>query len=137
MAAILYARSLDPSRQLRVLPSDVEATKQEVNGWYFFAQARGGLAALYYSAGRWDDARQPSEKELKATSILRLPLSEVSAKMRIGDVQDDEPDYPLPVWAGVLPLRLTASAPIRDSRCDPDLPVPASVANFDRRLAGK
>ena len=87
--------------------------------------------------GRWDDARQPSEKELKATSILRLPLSEVSAKMRIGDVQDDEPDYPLPVWAGVLPLRLTASAPIRDSRCDPDLPVPASVANFDRRLAGK
>jgi nitroimidazol reductase NimA-like FMN-containing flavoprotein (pyridoxamine 5'-phosphate oxidase superfamily) len=87
--------------------------------------------------GRWDDARQHSEKELKATSILRLPLSEVSAKMRIGDVQDDEPDYPLPVWAGVLPLRLTASAPIRDSRCDPDLPVPASVANFDRRLAGK
>ena len=87
--------------------------------------------------GRWDDARQPSEKELKATSILRLPLSEVSAKMRIGEVQDDEPDYPLPVWAGVLPLRLTASAPIRDSRCDPDLPVPASVANFDRRLAGK
>jgi nitroimidazol reductase NimA-like FMN-containing flavoprotein (pyridoxamine 5'-phosphate oxidase superfamily) len=87
--------------------------------------------------GRWDDARQPSEKELKATSILRLPLSEVSAKMRIGDVQDDEPDYPLPVWAGVLPLRLTASAPIRDIRCDPDLPVPASVANFDRRLAGK
>jgi uncharacterized protein len=87
--------------------------------------------------GRWDDARQPSEKELKATSILRLPLSEVSAKMRTGEVQDDEPDYPLPVWAGVLPLRLTASAPIRDSRCDPDLPVPASVANFDRRLAGK
>src|SRR6202165_4026636 len=87
--------------------------------------------------GRWNDARQPNEKELKATSILRLPLSEVSAKMRTGDVQDDEPDYPLPVWAGVLPLRLTASAPIRDSRCDPDLPVPASVANFDRRLAGK
>jgi nitroimidazol reductase NimA-like FMN-containing flavoprotein (pyridoxamine 5'-phosphate oxidase superfamily) len=87
--------------------------------------------------GRWDDARQPSEKELKATSILRLPLSEVSAKMRTGEVQDDEPDYPLPVWAGVLPLRLTASAPIRDSRCDPDLPVPASIANFDRRLAGK
>src|ERR1700694_3991497 len=48
--------------------------------------------------GRWNDARQPNEKELKATSILRLPLSEVSAKMRAGDVQDDEEDYALPVW---------------------------------------
>jgi nitroimidazol reductase NimA-like FMN-containing flavoprotein (pyridoxamine 5'-phosphate oxidase superfamily) len=87
--------------------------------------------------GRWSDARQPNEKELKATSILRLPLSEVSAKMRTGDVQDDEPDYALPVWAGVLPLRLTASEAIRDSRCDPALAVPPSVANFDQRLAGK
>jgi uncharacterized protein len=87
--------------------------------------------------GRWAAARQPSEKELKATSILRLPLSEVSAKMRTGDVQDDEPDYVLPVWAGVLPLRLTASQPIRDTRCDPALPVPPSVTNFDQRLAGK
>ncbi|MDP9338748.1 MAG: pyridoxamine 5'-phosphate oxidase family protein [Acidobacteriota bacterium] len=87
--------------------------------------------------GRWADARQPSEKELKATSILRLPLSEVSAKMRTGDVQDDEPDYVLPVWAGVLPLRLTASDPIRDVRCDASLPAPPSVTNFDQRLAAK
>jgi nitroimidazol reductase NimA-like FMN-containing flavoprotein (pyridoxamine 5'-phosphate oxidase superfamily) len=87
--------------------------------------------------GRWADARQPSEKELKATSILRLPLLEVSAKMRTGDVQDDEPDYVLPVWAGVLPLRLTASEPARDARCDATLPVPTSVTNFDQRLAGK
>ena len=87
--------------------------------------------------GRWADARQPSEKELKATSILRLPLSEVSAKMRTGDVQDDEPDYVLPVWAGLLPLRLTASVPIRDARCDATLPVPPSIKSFDQRLAGK
>jgi nitroimidazol reductase NimA-like FMN-containing flavoprotein (pyridoxamine 5'-phosphate oxidase superfamily) len=87
--------------------------------------------------GRWADARQPSEKELKATSILRLPLSEVSAKMRTGDVQDDEPDYVLPVWAGLLPLRLTASEPIRDPRCDTTISVPPSVTNFDQRLAGK
>jgi nitroimidazol reductase NimA-like FMN-containing flavoprotein (pyridoxamine 5'-phosphate oxidase superfamily) len=87
--------------------------------------------------GRWADARMPSEKELKATSILRLPLQEVSSKMRTGDVQDDEPDYALPVWAGLLPLRLTASAPIRDARCDAALPVPDSVTNFDRRLTGK
>jgi hypothetical protein len=85
--------------------------------------------------GRWEDARQPSEKELKATSILRLPLSEVSAKMRTGDVQDDEEDYALPVWAGVLPIRLAASEPIRDGRCDEGLAVPASVANFDQRLS--
>jgi len=85
--------------------------------------------------GRWNDARQPNEKELKATSILRLPLSEVSAKMRTGDVQDDEEDYALPVWAGVLPIRLAASEPIRDSRCDANLAVPAAVANFDKRLS--
>jgi hypothetical protein len=85
--------------------------------------------------GRWEDARQPSEKELKATSILRLPLSEVSAKMRTGDVQDDEEDYALPVWAGVLPIRLAASEPIRDGRSDAGLAVPASVANFDQRLS--
>jgi nitroimidazol reductase NimA-like FMN-containing flavoprotein (pyridoxamine 5'-phosphate oxidase superfamily) len=87
--------------------------------------------------GRWVDVRQPNEKELKATSILRLPLNEVSAKMRIGDVIDDEPDYDLPVWAGVLPLRLTTLDPIRDGRCDASLPTPASVKNFDKRLAGK
>ena len=87
--------------------------------------------------GRWDDARQPNEKELKATSILRLPLSEVSAKMRTGDVQDDEEDYALPVWAGVLPIRLAASEPIRDRRCDAGLAVPTAVANFDKRLGGR
>jgi uncharacterized protein len=84
--------------------------------------------------GRWGDARPPNEKELKATSILRLPLSEVSAKMRTGNVQDDEEDYALPVWAGVLPIRLTASEPIRDGRCDAGLAVPTAVSNFDKRL---
>jgi hypothetical protein len=87
--------------------------------------------------GRWDDARQPNEKELKATSILRLPLSEVSAKMRTGDVQDDEDDYLLRVWAGVLPIRLAASAPIRDERSDPGLAVPTAVTNFDKRLGAR
>jgi hypothetical protein len=87
--------------------------------------------------GRWDEARRPNEKELKATSILRLPLSEVSAKMRTGDVQDDEEDYALPVWAGVLPIRLAASAPIRDARCDAGFAVPAAVSNFDKRLGAR
>jgi nitroimidazol reductase NimA-like FMN-containing flavoprotein (pyridoxamine 5'-phosphate oxidase superfamily) len=82
--------------------------------------------------GRWNDARQPNEIELKATSILRLPLTEVSAKVRSGPVEDDAPDYELPVWAGIVPLRLTASAPIRDERCDPTIPVPAYAADYTR-----
>ncbi len=82
--------------------------------------------------GRWEDARQPNEKELKATSILKLPLTEVSAKVRSGPVQDDEEDYVLPVWAGIVPLHLQAQAPIRDDRCDPAIPVPAYAANYTR-----
>jgi nitroimidazol reductase NimA-like FMN-containing flavoprotein (pyridoxamine 5'-phosphate oxidase superfamily) len=79
---------------------------------------------------RWDDARQPNEKELKATSILRLPLTEASAKVRVGPPEDDAPDYALPVWAGVIPLRTVAGAPIRDERCDLGIPLPAYAANY-------
>jgi nitroimidazol reductase NimA-like FMN-containing flavoprotein (pyridoxamine 5'-phosphate oxidase superfamily) len=82
--------------------------------------------------GRWSDARQPNEKELKATSILRLPLTEVSAKIRVGPPEDDAPDYALRVWAGVIPLRLTPGAPIRDERCDPSIPTPAYAAQYRR-----
>ena len=82
--------------------------------------------------GRWNDARQPNEKELKATSILRLPLTEVSAKIRSGPAEDDAPDYALPVWAGVIPLHLAAAAPIRDERCDAAIPTPAYVAGYKR-----
>ena len=82
--------------------------------------------------GRWNDARQPNEKELKATSILRLPLTEVSAKIRSGPVEDDASDYVLPVWAGVIPLVLTPGAPVRDERCDPAIPTPAYAAQYRR-----
>jgi uncharacterized protein len=82
--------------------------------------------------GRWNDARQPNEKELKATSILRLPLTEISAKVRTGPVEDDADDYALKVWAGVVPLRLVADPPIRDERCDGSLPVPAYATSFRR-----
>lgn len=78
--------------------------------------------------GRWNDARQPNEKELKATSILRLALAEVSAKIRSGPVEDDAPDYALPVWAGIVPLRQISDAPVRDPRCDPSIPVPAYLS---------
>lgn len=82
--------------------------------------------------GRWNDARQPNERELKATSILKLPLTEVSAKVRTGPVEDDADDYALPVWAGAIPLRLVADAPIRDDRCDPSIPAPAYAAHYKR-----
>ena len=80
--------------------------------------------------GRWNDARQPNEKELKATTILRLPLTEVSAKVRVGGVEDDAEDYALKVWAGIVPLRLVADTPIRDERCDASLATPSYAKKF-------
>jgi uncharacterized protein len=82
--------------------------------------------------GRWSDARQPNEKELKATSVLRLALTEVSAKMRVGPPEDDAPDYALPIWAGVIPLSHTPGAPIRDEKCDPAIPTPAYATHYKR-----
>src|SRR6266403_5390295 len=83
-------------------------------------------------SGRWKDSRQPNEKELKATSILPLSLTEVSAKIRVGPPEDDAPDYALPVWAGVIPLTLAPGAPIRDERCDTAIPTPAYAARYKR-----
>jgi hypothetical protein len=65
--------------------------------------------------GRWLDARQPSEGELKGTTILALPLEEASAKIRSGPPTDDEDDLALDVWAGVIPLSLQAGSPVPDS----------------------
>jgi uncharacterized protein len=82
--------------------------------------------------GRWNDARHPNDKELKATSILKLSLTEVSAKIRTGDVEDNAEDYNLPVWAGVIPLRLITDPPVRDSRCDQAISTPTYASNFKR-----
>lgn len=81
--------------------------------------------------GRWDDARQPNEKELQATKILKLALSEVSAKVRTGGVEDDPEDYALPVWAGIVPMRLIADAPVRDEKCNPELPLPSYLKVYE------
>lgn len=80
---------------------------------------------------RWDDSRQPNEKELKATSVLRLPITEFSAKVRVGPAVDDEEDYSFPTWAGVIPLDVTVGATIRDDRCEKELP--AYLKNYSRR----
>lgn len=66
--------------------------------------------------GRWEETRPVTEKELKSTSVLALDLNEVSAKIRTGGPIDDEEDYALPIWAGVVPLRSVPSAPIPDDR---------------------
>jgi uncharacterized protein len=74
--------------------------------------------------GRWEDARKPTAQEMKATLVLALPLTEVSAKIRTGPPKDDEEDYDLPVWAGVVPTRLEYKEPIPDPRMKGTSPVP-------------
>jgi nitroimidazol reductase NimA-like FMN-containing flavoprotein (pyridoxamine 5'-phosphate oxidase superfamily) len=64
--------------------------------------------------GRWDDSRQPNERELKATSVLRVPIEEFSAKVRLGPPIDDAEDLAFPTWAGVIPLEMKAGEPISD-----------------------
>ncbi|MFY9562135.1 MAG: pyridoxamine 5'-phosphate oxidase family protein [Terriglobales bacterium] len=80
---------------------------------------------------RWDDSRQPNERELKATSVLRIPIEEFSAKVRVGPPIDDEPDYTYPTWAGVIPLEMQSGAPIRDERCSFELP--AYLRDYSRK----
>ena len=80
---------------------------------------------------RWDDSRQPNDKELKATSVLRLPIDEFSAKVRVGPPIDDEEDYAFPTWAGVIPLDTTAGTPMRDDRCEQELP--SYLKNYSRK----
>jgi uncharacterized protein len=82
--------------------------------------------------GRWAEVREPTEQELKATTVLSLPLAEVSAKVRTGPPLDDEEDYALPVWAGVIPLRLNAGAPIPDRRLPQNIEPPAYAINYKR-----
>jgi nitroimidazol reductase NimA-like FMN-containing flavoprotein (pyridoxamine 5'-phosphate oxidase superfamily) len=82
--------------------------------------------------GRWNDVREPTEQELKATTVLRIKLEEVSAKVRTGPPIDDEEDYSLPVWAGVLPLRVIAGEPIADPRLPSEINVPEYVVKYKR-----
>lgn len=81
-------------------------------------EKRAALHAFtnHIAAGRWEETRPPTVQELKATSVLRLPLSEVSAKVRTGPPLDDEEDYALPVWAGVAPVKTIAGAVVPDER---------------------
>jgi nitroimidazol reductase NimA-like FMN-containing flavoprotein (pyridoxamine 5'-phosphate oxidase superfamily) len=83
-------------------------------------------------AGRWKDVRPPSENELKATLVLSLLIDEASAKIRSGPPIDDEADYELDVWAGVIPLRLEACAPVDDTKLKEGIAVPDYTSNYER-----
>jgi nitroimidazol reductase NimA-like FMN-containing flavoprotein (pyridoxamine 5'-phosphate oxidase superfamily) len=82
--------------------------------------------------GRWADSRQPNERELKATSILRIPIEEFSAKVRQGPAIDDEEDYSFPTWAGVVPLTTVAGTPIDDARLLPGKEAPGYAKHYTR-----
>jgi nitroimidazol reductase NimA-like FMN-containing flavoprotein (pyridoxamine 5'-phosphate oxidase superfamily) len=82
--------------------------------------------------GRWDDVRGPNERELQQTTVLSLPLTEASAKVRTGPPLDDEDDYNLPVWAGVIPLRLAAGKPIDDPSLPAGVDSPGYAGRYTR-----
>jgi uncharacterized protein len=82
--------------------------------------------------GRWDDSRQPNDQELKATSVLRLPIEEFSAKVRTGPPIDDAEDYSFPTWAGVIPLEMRVGEAISDPRLEPGRVVPEYVRTYSR-----
>ena len=90
------------------------------------------LISEHLIAGRWEDVREPSEKELKATTVLEFSIEEASSKVRNGPPLDDEGDYGLPVWAGVLPLRLEAKTAIPDSRLAGEVEPPRYVLRYRR-----
>jgi nitroimidazol reductase NimA-like FMN-containing flavoprotein (pyridoxamine 5'-phosphate oxidase superfamily) len=87
--------------------------------------------------GRWEQIRWPTEQEMKGTTVLALAIEEVSAKVRTGDPKDDEEDYELPIWAGVLPLPVVPAAPIPDARLKVGIAVPENVAKYSRNGSSK
>ncbi len=81
---------------------------------------------------RWEEVREPNELEMRQTAVLTLPLEEVSAKVRVGNPNDDDEDYALPVWAGVVPISMQVGQPSEDGRVRPDAP-PLALSRFVRR----
>ena len=92
-------------------------------------QKRAALRAFVerLAPGRWPQIRPPTPTELKATMIMRLSLDEASAKVRCGPSVEDEADYALPCWAGVLPLCVRAGASQPDPRLSPGIPEPEQL----------
>ena len=95
------------------------------------------LLSEHILPGRWAESRQPNEKELKQTLVLRLPIEEFSAKVRQGPPIDDEEDHSFPTWAGVIPLEMVAGLPIDDPTLEAKTPAPEYARAYSRkRIAG-
>ena len=90
------------------------------------------LLSEHILPGRWVESRQPNEKEIKATLVMRLPITEFSAKVRQGPAVDDEEDYAFPTWAGVIPLEMVAGEPIDDARLMAGQVAPEYVKRYSR-----
>jgi hypothetical protein len=82
--------------------------------------------------GRWEQARKPTIQEVKGTTVLAFPIEEGSAKIRSGEPHDNAEDYALPIWAGQLPLKLTAGVPIPDLKLSPDITIPENLTHYHR-----
>ncbi len=100
----------------------VENTDQKLEALQAFTE--------HIVSGRWAEVRLPSRQELQGTLVLSLPLTEASAKVRTGPPVDEEADYNLPVWAGVIPLKLAADEVIADPRLHSGIAVPDYVQNY-------
>jgi uncharacterized protein len=83
--------------------------------------------------GRWREARLPNRKELKATIVVKIRIDEASAKVRVGPPLDEEADYALPVWAGVLPLQEVPLSAVRDELQSEEIALPEYVAGYSRK----
>ena len=86
--------------------------------------------------GRWGESRPMTEKEMKGTLVVALPITEASAKVRSGGPMDDDADYDLPIWAGVVPLGIMPGEPIADERLSANVPVPPTVRDYERPASG-
>jgi len=87
--------------------------------------------------GRWADARQPNAQELKATAVVAVPIESASAKVRMGPPKDDEDDYQLPIWAGVIPITQQVGAPQPDPKLHDGIPLPPYVCEYVERRSGR
>jgi nitroimidazol reductase NimA-like FMN-containing flavoprotein (pyridoxamine 5'-phosphate oxidase superfamily) len=102
----------------------VESNEEKVAALEAFAE--------HIARGRWADARQPSRKELKATTVIAVPIEVAAAKIRKGPPLDDDADYGLPVWAGVLPLTMRAGTAIPDPKLNNGVDTPPYVRRYRR-----
>jgi len=99
------------------------------------AEKLAALRALseHMIPGRWDYVRAPNERELQQTTVLTVALNEASAKIRTGQPVDDDDDYDLPIWAGILPLRICTDSPVADPLLRTEVEIPVHVHSYGKR----